>query len=69
MTVHVLLDTSNVLYAVTTDEAAADEWITFDPDYIALGPIEVDDFEAFNEVKEAFEEANEVEPLERDDED
>jgi thiamine monophosphate synthase len=68
MQVHVLLDKDNLVYGVVTDEAAADEWLSFDPDYIAVGPIEVDDYESFHEVKESYEAAQaEGEPVELDD--
>ena len=57
--VYVLLDPSSTgtVFGVVTSEAIADEWMTFDPNYTVVGPLDVNDLTLFKEAKEAVTES------------
>jgi hypothetical protein len=58
--VYVLLDPSSTgtVFGVVTDEVIADEWMTFDPNYTVVGPIDLNDLTLFNEAREAVTETD-----------
>lgn len=70
-TVFVLQDSSDgMVYCVTKDSDAAEEWVGFDPQYTAV-EVELEDFTSFNAVKDELglnDEEEEPEPTD-DDED